>query len=154
MGTAVSTSAGPATTPRRRVWSLIVLEALVAASAIYGGVGLMWHNVIGMPDEWLQGTPFTGWVLPGIFLLLVVALPTGVATALELLRSPWAASASIVAGAAQVGWIGVELLLMQRYNVLQPVILGLGLVIMLVSVWSARRRPLVGPRSPSPADRH
>jgi len=87
----------------------------------------MWNNVIGMPDRWLRGTPFTSWVVPGAFLLLVVAVPMGMAAVVEASRSAWAALASISAGAAQVGWIGAELLMMQRYNVLQPVMLGVGL---------------------------
>lgn len=127
---------------RRRQWSLIVLELLVALSATYGGVGLIWDNAIGMPADWLRATPFTSWVLPGILLLLVVGVPMGVAAAGEIARAPWAALASVVAGAAQVGWIGVQLVVMQRYNVLQPVMLGVGLMIMLLAVWSGRRRPL------------
>lgn len=44
----------PTTPASRRTWSLIALETLIAISAVYGGVGLIWHNVIGMPDDWLQ----------------------------------------------------------------------------------------------------
>ena len=132
----------PDVTGGRRVWSLIAVETLVALSAVYGGVGLIWNNVIGMPDDWLQGTPFTSWAVPGAFLLLVVAVPMGVAAVMEVSTSPWAGLASIMAGAAQVGWIGAELFVMQRYNVLQPVMLAFGLVIMLVAVWSGRHRAM------------
>jgi hypothetical protein len=120
---------------------LIGVEVLIAASAVYGGVGLIWNDVIQMPDEWLEGTPFTSWVLPGVFLLLVVAIPMGAAAVLELRSSPCAQLASIVAGAAQVGWIGAELLIMQRYNVLQPVMLGLGLAVLILAVWAYRALP-------------
>ena len=90
------------------MWSLIALETLVAISAVYGGVGLIWNNVIGMPDDWLQATLFTSWVLPGVPLLLAVAVLMGVAAIAEVSRSPWATLASITAGAAQVGWIGAS----------------------------------------------
>ena len=55
-------------------WALIALEVLVAVNAIYGGIGLM-RNGMGMPDDWLERTPFTSWLWPGVFLLLVIAVP-------------------------------------------------------------------------------
>lgn len=131
----------------RRQWPTIALELLVAAAALYGGIGLAWDlvadNAIGMSQEWLDGTPFTSWVLPGVFLLAVVAVPTGAAAVLELRRSPWAGAASVVAGAAQVGWIAVQLAVMQRYFVLQPVMIGAGLAVMALALWASRHRPLV-----------
>ena len=104
-----------------RPWLAIVLESVVAAAAIYGAVGLIWDNAIGMTADWLTGTPFTSWTLPGLLLLIVVALPMGCAAVLELRRSPWATASSVAAGAAQIGWIVAQLAIMQRYFFLQPV---------------------------------
>jgi hypothetical protein len=67
----------------------------------------------------------------------------GLAAALELRRSPWASAVSVAAGAAQVAWIAAELLLLQKYDVLQPVMLGAGLLVLLLAVWTSRHRPLV-----------
>jgi hypothetical protein len=128
-------------------WVISVTELLVAASALYGGIGLILDNRIGMLDEWLDGTPFTSWTLPGVFLLVVVAIPMLLAATLEIRRSAWAPWASIGAGAAQIGWVGVQLLVMQRYNVQQPMMLGFGLLILLLSVWARRAQPL-SPRDP------
>ena len=121
---------------------VVAVEALVAAAAVYGGVGLMWDNAIGMLNEWLVGTPFTSWVLPGLLLLLVVAAPMAVAAALELRRSAWAGVASVTAGAAQVAWIGAQLAIMQRYFFLQPVMIACGLAVLLLALAARRRRPL------------
>lgn len=135
----------------RRQWPTIVLELLIALMAVYGGVGLAWDlvgdNAIGMPPVWLEGTPFTSWVLPGLFLLAVVAVPMGTAAVLELRRSPWAGAASVLAGAAQVGWITAQLAVMQRYYFLQPVLLGAGLAVLALALWAARHRPLVPPEA-------
>jgi hypothetical protein len=135
------------TAATRRQWTTITLELIVAGMALYGGVGLMWDlvadNAIGMSQDWLEGTPFTSWVLPGVFLLAVVAVPMGTAAVLELRRSPWAAAASVVAGAAQVGWIAAQLAVMQRYFFLQPVVLGAGLAVLALALWAARHRPLI-----------
>jgi hypothetical protein len=120
--------------------TLVVLEFLVAAAALYGGIGLAAGNLIGMPDEWLVGTPFTSWLWPGVFLLLVVAVPMVAAAMLELRGSPRAAVVSVLAGAAQVAWIAVQLLVMQRYHVLQPVMSLAGLAVLLLAVAAHRSR--------------
>ncbi|WP_103383714.1 hypothetical protein [Pseudonocardia dioxanivorans] len=122
-------------------WSLVVVEALVALAAVYGGVGLMADNMIGMPHDWLSATPFTSWVVPGMLLVLVVAVPMTVAAVLEARRSTWAPVVSIAAGGALVAWIGVQLLVVQRYNVLQPVMLGIGLAVFLLAVVLHRHEP-------------
>jgi hypothetical protein len=139
--------------PGSRPWPTVVLELLTCAAAGYGGVGLAWHNVVRMPDSWLQHGPFTSWQVPGLLLLLVVAVPMGLAAALELRRSPWAAVASVGAGAALVGWIGAELLLLQEYDVLQLVMLGTGLLVLLLAVWTHRERALLPPSTPTEVHR-
>jgi len=136
---------GPPTGETGLRWVIVVAELLVAASALYGGIGLILGNRIGMLDEWLDGTPFPSWTLPGVFLLLVVAMPMLLAATLEIRRSVWAPWASIAAGGAQIGWIGAQLLVMQRYNVQQPMMLGFGLFILLLSVWARRDHPLMPP---------
>ncbi|MHA6783092.1 hypothetical protein ACVGOW_19150 [Pseudonocardia saturnea] len=128
---------------RRRNWPVVTVELLVAAAAVYGGVGLAWGNAIGMFDEWLEGTPFTSWLVPGILLLLVVAAPMATAALLELRCSPWVAAASITAGAAQIAWIAAQLAIMQRYNVQQPIILACGLAVVLLAVAASRHRPVL-----------
>jgi hypothetical protein len=59
---------------------------------------------------------------------------------------------AVVAGAAQVGWIGARLALLQRYFILQPVVLGLGLAVMALALWAARHRPLLPPALPGRTD--
>jgi hypothetical protein len=140
----MSTLTRAAARPRRN-WPVAVLELLLAAAAVYGGVGLAWGNAIGMLDEWLEGTPFTSWLVPGVLLLLVVAVPMAIAAVLELRRSPWAAAVSITAGAAQIAWIAAQLAIMQRYNVQQPIILACGLAVVLLAVAACRDRPVLPP---------
>ena len=140
--TAATARSSRAGQPPRTHWLLVGVESLVALAAVYGGVGLIWDNKIGMPADWLSGTPFPNWVLPGVFLILVVAVPMAVAAVLEARRSPWAPVASVVAGGAQIAWIGVQLLVMQRYNVLQPVMLGVGLAVIVLAIYVRRHEPV------------
>lgn len=121
---------------------LVVLEVLLGASAVYGGIGLVTGS-LGMSDDWLAGTPFASWLLPGIALLVVVAVPMLGAALLEVRGHRLAPAASVLAGVLQVGWIAVQLLIMQRYFVLQPVVLVVAAAMLLVA--GARRLPTTQP---------
>ncbi len=120
-------------------WALVGVELFVAVGAFYGGIGLIADNAIHISDDWLVGTPFDSWVLPGIFLLLVVAAPMTVAAVAELRRRRWAYTASVVAGVAQIGWIIAQWVIMQRFFVLQPVMFTAGTVVVLLA-WATHRR--------------
>lgn len=123
-------------------WALIAVEILVAVNAIYGGIGLI-RNGMGMPDEWLERTPFSSWLWPGIFLLVVIAVPMTMAAVLEVTRSPMAYLASMTAAACQIGWIIVQVAVLLRFFFLQPILLGAGLLIGALALWSHRGQPLV-----------
>jgi len=122
--------------------ALVGIESFVALGAIFGGVGLIADNAIGMLPEWLEGTPFTSWFWPGVFLLLVVAAPMVVAAYAEMTSRRWAYAASLVAGAAQVGWIIVQWLIFQRFFILQPIMLLAGIVVIGLAWWVRRGEPV------------
>lgn len=120
---------------------LVGVESLVALGAVFGGVGLIANNAIGMLPEWLEGTIFTSWFWPGVFLLLVVAAPMAVAAYAEVTTRRWAYAASLIAGAAQVGWIIVQWLIFQRFFILQPIMLLAGVAVLGLAWWVHRRQP-------------
>ena len=113
---------------------LATVLAVVAASAVYGGIGLATTG-IGMSQEMLAGTPFSSWTLPGMALLALVAVPQAVAAGLVAVCHRWAGLVAIAAGAGLVGWIGAEILLVGQYFVLQPVVVVLGLVEIGLAAW-------------------
>jgi hypothetical protein len=123
---------------RTRAWqerALLGVLLLVGANAVYGGVGLVVDGM-GMPDEWLDRLPVDGWTWPGVALLVTVALPQLGAAWLVWRHHPLAAVAGMVVGAGLVLWIGVQLALLQRFFVLQPVIAVLGLAeVALALAW-------------------
>ena len=121
---------------------LVGVELLVTVGAVFGGVGLIANNAIGMLPEWLDRTPFTSWVWPGVLLLLIVAVPMGTAGFAEITRRSWAFAASLIAGTAQVGWIVAQWLIIQRYFVLQPIMLTCGVVVAVLAWWVHRGEPL------------
>jgi hypothetical protein len=127
---------------------LVAVELLVAVGAIFGGIGLIANNAIGMLPEWLEGTPFDSWTVPGVLLLLVVALPMSVAAVAELRRSRWAYAAAVAAGMAQIGWIGAQWLIIGKYFYLQPVMLTAGVAV-LVFAWLVHRDEPINRRKSS-----
>jgi hypothetical protein len=76
------------------------------------------------------------WALPGLALLIGVAIPQLVVLALITASNRWALAAGYLAGLALVAWILVQLLVLQRYFFLQPVIAGMGaLEVLLAWAW-------------------
>jgi hypothetical protein len=125
----------------RRGWPAATFTAIalfLAGGAIYGGTELM-RTGFGMPLSWLSHTPFTSWTLPGLALLIGVAIPQLTVVALIAASHRWALAASYLAGFALIAWIAVQLLVLQRYFFLQPVIAGLGMAeILLAGLWQRR----------------
>jgi len=116
-------------------WLMAGLAVLIGAASVFGGVRLI-RDGLGMPAGYLTATPFSSWELPGLALLIGVAVPQFAAAILIAAGHRWALPVSYLAGAALVAWILVQLLVMQRYFFLQPVIAALGIVeLALVRVW-------------------
>jgi hypothetical protein len=90
-----------------------------------------------MPDGWLAGTPLTGWVLPGIALLIGVAVPQLAAALIGFGGRP-ALAAGYLAGLLLVAWIVAEVLILRRYFFLQPVVAGIGATEVLLA-WRWQR---------------
>jgi hypothetical protein len=131
-------------------WALAVLDGLTGAAAVYGGVGLI-RDGFGMPDGWLAGTPLTGWVLPGVALLIGVAVPQLSAAALIGSGVRPGLAAGYLAGLLLIAWIAVELLILRRYFFLQPVIAGIGVAeILLAWRWQRSGKIVTGSRDQRP----
>jgi hypothetical protein len=108
------------------------------ASGVVGGAWLAWDpsgRTIGLPIEWLDGSPFPNYMLPGIILLTVLGLAPLLIARGVLASRPWSRPAAITVGLALGVWIGVEVAvigyqpeppLQLVYGLLAAVILGLG----------------------------
>jgi hypothetical protein len=114
------------------------LEAAIAVTAIAGGVGLM-VNGLGMPPDTLDGSPFTGFLWPGVILAVAVGGGGFLALVALLARLPMAIETGAAAGAVLVGWIATQVVMLGYISILQPVMAALGLATLLVAVESKRR---------------
>lgn len=129
----------------------IILYALAAAlgfqglSGIAGGIGLVTDPTGGnvqIPLEWLQGSPFDDYLIPGWILLVMLGMGPLIVLGGLWQERPWAKLASVGVGIALVVWIGVEILLI-GYHAQPPLQLAyglLGLLILGLAVRLPRRR--------------
>jgi hypothetical protein len=108
--------------------TLVGLEAFVGVGAVYGAVMLIghaWH----LPVTDLAPLALRSWVLPGIALLLLVALPMGGAAAAMWRRLPRAAEMSVAAGLVLAGWVLMQVAIIGPQMFLQGVMLLVGLAV-------------------------
>ena len=107
------------------------LLTVIAVNAFGGGVyGLLGAG--GVPQSWLEGSPFDTYVLPSLVLLVAVGGSAAVAAGLVFRRARMDQAAAITAGAILLGWIAVQVAILGWVSWLQPamalaavVILGL-----------------------------
>jgi hypothetical protein len=107
--------------------ALVAVEAFVAVGAVYGSVMLI-TDAWRLDPAMLRHLPFDTWVLPGIALAALIAVPNVVAGVLVARGHPRARIVSMLAGGILVGWIVVQIALIQHYFFLQPVMGVCGLL--------------------------
>lgn len=128
--------------PSTRPLAFLVLVAalgLQGLSGVAGGLGLALDPSgasVGLPLEWLEGSPFPDYGVPGIVLLTLLGiLPLAVAWSAWTRRS-WSWAASLGIGLALVIWLLVEIAvvgyqpeppLQLVYGILAAIIVGAAL---------------------------
>jgi hypothetical protein len=126
---------------------LTVLQGFLTLTSFAGGLALMLGPTIGSlgiapPPEFLAGTPFDSYLLPGLILFVVVG-GTHLVALLLWRRRRWAAAAAAVAGSGLLIWVFVQMVIIP-FSFLQAVYFGCGLlelvlVLLLLDVLSPRR---------------
>ncbi|MBO9533568.1 MAG: hypothetical protein J7513_11415 [Solirubrobacteraceae bacterium] len=118
--------------------ALAVLDAVVGVSAI-GGATYAVGGAPQWPREWLEGSPFRSYLVPGLVLGLVHA-PLDLAAGYALWRRrPEATALALTSGAVQVGWIATQYRIIGLRSFLQPLLGVVGVVSLALAVRRARR---------------
>lgn len=110
--------------------AVVFLTLFVGAGAVFGGIGLISEAGLGMDTAWLDGTPFSSYVVPGYILLIAVGGSNLVASTLLLMRHEQAPAFAFLAGVILTGWITAQVAMIGLLNVLQPIYFVLGLLTM------------------------
>jgi hypothetical protein len=122
------------------LYLLILALLFQGLSGVAGGIGLIADpsgGNIKIPIEWLQGSPFNDYLIPGIILFFVLGIfPLIVLYGLWMGRS-WSWFTALLVGLALIVWIVVEIIII-GYQPQPPLQLIYGIlgVIILVLVFS------------------
>jgi len=114
--------------PRWLRTTLLVIASFNLLSALAGMAGLILGNGMGIPLEWLAGTPFHSYFWPGVILGLVVG-GTQLLCLLARrrhLRVTWGLHAA--AGLVMIIWIFVELAILNVWSPLHGIYFTSGLL--------------------------
>jgi hypothetical protein len=132
------------------VYVLLFLHLLLGLNALAGGTMLIVDpqgELLGMPIEWLERTPFKTYLIPGIILLVfngifpffilygLLTKPSWTwAEAINIYRDKfWAWTYSLFSGIIVIIWIIVQQCL-THYFWLQPALISLGLLIIIFTM--------------------
>jgi hypothetical protein len=91
--------------------TLFVANVFVGLTAIFGGITVA-TAVDRFPAEWLTGTPFSSYLIPGLILAVVVGGSAAFAAAATLRSREAGALASGLAGTILLGWLVGERLIL------------------------------------------
>lgn len=125
--------------------------AFQGLSGLAGGVGLVGDPsgaAVGIPVAWLEGSPFTDFLLPGLVLFTVLGVAP-LLTVYGLWRGQaWSWTASMLVGGALLGWLGVQVAVIGYVEEppLQLIYGGLGGLILLFTALPTVRKDLTGRR--------
>lgn len=91
--------------------TLFVANVFVALTAVFGGITLS-LGVDKFPAQWLVGTLFHSYLIPGLILAVIVGGSATAAAVIALRNSHHGAFLSIIAGAILLGWLLGERLIL------------------------------------------
>lgn len=136
------------------LYPLVLILVLLGISAAFGGCVLMFSPAtFGIPPDWLAETPFRGFFLPGLILLLfngVFPLLAALglllrpqwrwANALNIYRDRhWGWTYALFSGIIVIVWITVQITMVE-YSILQPAYIAVGLLILILTLWPSVMR--------------
>lgn len=115
---------------------LFLLSSLIALTSLISGLLMISDpqgSVMNLSTSLLTGTPFESFLIPGILLTLVVAIPNLLAVFYNMQRHPLRYKWATAGGVAVCGWILVQLILLNTLYWLHFLYFAIGIMIILVS---------------------
>lgn len=111
---------------------LALLLFFLALNAFAGGVyGL--SGARGVPVEWLEGSPFDTYVVPSLFLFVVIGGVCLAAAVALSMKARVARSLATSAGVLLIVWIVAQVTMVGFVSWLQPAVAAAGLLVALLA---------------------
>jgi hypothetical protein len=96
-----------------------VLQAFIGLGAVGGGFALVKDpsgGALGIPLDWLVGSPFSDYLIPGIFLLTVNGIGSLMGAVLSFTRRQVAKEVAIALGIILVAWIVIQIFIIRSFH--------------------------------------
>lgn len=108
---------------------LVILLAFIALTSIPSGVAMI-TGALHIPPEFLQGSLFRNYTIPGLVLAIIVGGSSLLAAVTVFVRREWSIIISMVAGIMMASYEVVELAIIQQFSWLQVLYFAIGAVIL------------------------
>ena len=118
------------------------LQVLIGIGAIGGGFMLVKDptgNALGIPLSFLEGSPFTDYLIPGIFLLVVNGVGSLVGAGISFAGRRFAKEIAIVLGAVLIAWIVIQVIIISSIGWLHAIYFVLGVVELGIGIYIRRQ---------------
>jgi hypothetical protein len=121
-------------TEKKTPWLYLALgglQIIIGASGLIGGFALIADpsgSTLKLPQEWLQPTPFSDYLLPGIVLIAIIGVAHLFGGVSSLARTRNAGNIAIFLGAFLCLWIIVQVRWIGFKSLLQPLYFCLGVL--------------------------
>ena len=109
-----------------------VIQAFIGITAIAGGLRMV-SNPNGLEDipiEWLIGSPFTSYFIPGLMLLIVIGFGNVFSSVFTFLRKGYSGLVSALLGIFLIIFMTAEVYFVGLQNFLQPLYFILGFIVL------------------------
>lgn len=127
------------------IWLYLIGALGLGVTAFFSG-GMMLLDpsgaTMGLELEWLDGTLFQNYFIPGLVLFSVLGVGSFVVLYGIGRRRRWGWWAAIGLGIALVGWISTQVVLLQMNHVLQVIYRVLGVVLVFLATLPSTRSDL------------
>lgn len=110
---------------------LIVFEFFNGLSGLAGGFGLIGDPTsasLGMKLEWLNGTPFSNYLIPGIVLFIINGIGNTTAAIMSIKKTRYFDYLGTLMGTIMMIWIISQVAWIGYKNFLQPLYFSTGLI--------------------------
>lgn len=118
---------------RERVrFVLVFLLLLIAINALAGG----YYGMAGaknIPREWLEGTPFSSYFIPSLFLFLIIGGSCLFAAISILLRRAKGAIIAFISAAIIILWLIIQVAMIGYVSWMQPATAAAAIVIIVLT---------------------
>jgi hypothetical protein len=139
------------------LWPLLAMMGILSIGGFIGGISFVADPTgdgIGARLSWLDQTPVSDFLLPGLFLLVVYGLvPLLLMCGLVWRFSPgflrrvngrigyqWSWAGTIAVGSVLMSWIVYEFTVLPERMVLQPILLAVGALMVAIPLLPSMRR--------------